>query len=178
MFYARLDQLCKEAGTSVAAVAEDVLHVSSGAPTFWKKGASPKASIVAVAARHFGVSADYLLGLTTEKRALSGARALDEEESRLVDALRAATEPVRKAALGMAFSALETHARAPKNPRRPRRPGGRRSARSRPRRPGRITPNAPTKAWKAGPRRVRPSPRRRRTSAAFWFRSSTPASST
>lgn len=108
MFYARLEKLCKEAGTSVAAVAEDVLHVSSGAPTGWKKGVSPKASIVAIAARHFGVSADYLLGLTTDKRALDGARALDEGESRLVDALRSAPEPVRRTVLRMAASALDS----------------------------------------------------------------------
>lgn len=146
MFYARLDQLCKEAGTSVAAVAEDVLHVSSGAPTFWKKGASPKASIVAVAARHFGVSADYLLGLTTEKRALSGARALDEEESRLVDALRAAPEPVRKAALGMAFSALETHARAPEEPAQAA-PTRRAAVRAFP--PAKARPHKPERAYKS-----------------------------
>ena len=113
MFYARLDQLCKEAGTSVAAVAEDVLHVSSGAPTFWKKGASPKAAIVAIAARHFGVSADFLLGLTTEKRTLDGARSLNEDETRLVDALRAAPEPLRQAALGMAASALGSQSPVP-----------------------------------------------------------------
>jgi SOS-response transcriptional repressor LexA len=108
VFYARLEQLCKEAGTSVAAVAEDVLHVSSGAPTGWKKGVSPKASIVAIAARHFGVTADYLLGLTTDMRALDGARALDEGESRLVDALRAAPEPVRRTVLRMASTALDS----------------------------------------------------------------------
>lgn len=115
MFYARLVELCKESGTSVAAVAEDVLHVSSGAPTFWKKGASPKAAIVAIAARHFGVSADFLLGLTTEKRALD-ARSLDEDESRLVDALRAAPETVRQAVLGMAASALESQNLDPGDP--------------------------------------------------------------
>lgn len=113
MFYARLVELCKEAGTSVAAVAEDVLHVSSGAPTFWKKGASPKASIVMIAARHFGVSADYLLGLTSEKRTLNSARSLDEDESRLVDALRAAPDSIRQAVLGMASSALESQNPAP-----------------------------------------------------------------
>jgi len=116
LFYARLVELCKEAGTSVAAVAEDVLHVSSGAPTFWKRGASPKAAIVAIAARHFGVSADYLLGLTTEKRALDGARSLDEDESRLVDALRAAPEAVRQAVFGMAASALQPQGHAPGEP--------------------------------------------------------------
>ncbi len=116
MFYARLDQLCRESGTSVAAVAENVLHVSSGAPTFWKKGASPKAAIVAIAARHFGVSADFLLGLTTEKRALDNARSLDEDESRLVDALRSAPEAVRQAVFGMASSALESERPAPGDP--------------------------------------------------------------
>ncbi len=107
MFYARLEQLCKESGTSVAEVAETVLHVSSGAPTGWKKGASPKEATVTAAARHFQVSADFLLGLTQEKRAL-GIAGLNEAESHLVDALRAAPEPVRQAVLRMAASALSS----------------------------------------------------------------------
>lgn len=107
MFYARLEQLCKEAGTSVAEVADTVLHVSSGVPTGWKKGASPKAATVAAAARHFQVSADFLLGLTQEKRPL-GIAGLEEAESRLMEALRAAPEPVRQAVLRMAASALSS----------------------------------------------------------------------
>ena len=106
MFYTRLEQLCRENNTSVAEVAETVLHVSSGTPTGWKKGASPRASLVAIAARHFNVSADYLLGLTTEKRAETGARSLDGNEARLVDALRTAPEAARRAAMEMALSAL------------------------------------------------------------------------
>ncbi len=116
MFYARLEQLCKESGTSVAEVAETVLHVSSGAPTGWKKGASPKAATVAAAARYFRVSADFLLGLTSEKRALTGARALDEEEASLVDALRAAPAPARRAVLRMAAAALEVDMALPAAP--------------------------------------------------------------
>ena len=153
MFYARLVELCKEAGTSVAAVAEDVLHVSSGAPTFWKKGASPKASIVAIAARHFGVSADYLLGLTSEKRTLNSARSLDEDESRLVDALRAAPDSIRQAVLGMASSALESQTPAPMDSLKA---GGLSSADSASRRssirpfpPAKIQPQKSSRAWKS-----------------------------
>ena len=120
MFYTRLEQLCRENNTSVAEVAETVLHVSSGAPTGWKKGASPRASLVAIAARHFNVSADYLLGLTTEKRAETGARSLDGNEARLVDALRTAPEAARQAAMEMALSALaEPAPRAVERPIRP-----------------------------------------------------------
>lgn len=108
MFYARLEQLCRENNTSVAEVAETVLHVSSGTPTGWKKGASPRASLVAIAARHFNVSADYLLGLTSERRGEAGARSLDPDEARLVDALRAAPEASRRAAINLALSALES----------------------------------------------------------------------
>ena len=108
MFYVRLDQLCREAGVSVAMVAETVLHVSSGTPTGWKKGASPKAATVEIAARYFGVSADYLLGLTSEKKALPCARALDEGETQLIDALRTAPEDVRRAVMRMAASALDS----------------------------------------------------------------------
>ena len=120
MFYTRLEQLCRENNTSVAEVAETVLHVSSGAPTGWKKGASPRASLVAIAARHFNVSVDYLLGLTTEKRAETGARSLDGNEARLVDALRTAPEAARQAAMEMALSALAEP--APRTVERPIRP--------------------------------------------------------
>jgi SOS-response transcriptional repressor LexA len=106
VFYARLEQLCRENNTSVAEVAETVLHVSSGTPTGWKKGASPRASLVAIAARHFNVSADYLLGLTSERRGEVGARSLDPDEAHLVDALRAAPEASRRAAMNLALSAL------------------------------------------------------------------------
>jgi SOS-response transcriptional repressor LexA len=152
VFYARLVELCKESGTSVAAVAEDVLHVSSGAPTFWKKGASPKAAIVAIAARHFGVSADFLLGLTTEKRALDNARSLDEDESRLVDALRAAPETVRQAVLGMAASALESQGLALGDPSQTQCPASG-SAHPAPRR-AEIRPFPPAKAQQKKPVRA------------------------
>lgn len=165
MFYARLVELCKESGTSVAAVAEDVLHVSSGAPTFWKRGASPKAAIVAIAARHFGVSADFLLGLTTEKRALDSARSLDEDESRLVDALRTAPETVRQAVLGMAASALESESLTPGDPSQANAPTPRglsladgpalgepahapRRAEIRPFPPAKVQPKKPARAYK------------------------------
>ena len=145
MFYARLEQLCRENNTSVAEVAETVLHVSSGTPTGWKKGASPRASLVAIAARHFNVSADYLLGLTTERHAETGARALDSDEARLVDALRTAPEISRRAAMKLALSALEELA-----PRAAERP----AAEAAPA-PGRVRPfpvrpsrEKPGRAWK------------------------------
>jgi hypothetical protein len=61
VFYARLEQLCRESGTSVAEVAETVLHVTQRRADGLEEGASPKAATVAAAARHFRVSADYLL---------------------------------------------------------------------------------------------------------------------
>lgn len=64
MFYERLSQLCRLHGTNITEVAVTELHVTSAAPSAWKKGATPRADVVARAAQHFGVSADYLLGLT------------------------------------------------------------------------------------------------------------------
>lgn len=64
MFYERLSLLCRLHGTNITEVAVTELHVTSAAPSAWKKGATPRADVVTHAAQHFGVSADYLLGLT------------------------------------------------------------------------------------------------------------------
>lgn len=64
MFYDRLVTLCRLHGTNITEVAVTHLNVASSAPSSWKKGASPRSDVVIRAAEHFGVSTDYLLGLT------------------------------------------------------------------------------------------------------------------
>lgn len=109
MFYKRLNELCLENATSVAAVADKVLHVSSGTPTGWKNGTPPKASTVIDAAKYFNVSSDYLLGLSDDRRRVSqDVYVLDKEEAVLVTDLRKVAAPVRSAVLRMATSALST----------------------------------------------------------------------
>ena len=41
MFYSRLNQLCKQHGTTITVVTSTVLDVASSAATNWKRGASP-----------------------------------------------------------------------------------------------------------------------------------------
>ena len=64
MFYSRLNQLCKQHGTTITVVTSTVLDVASSAATNWKRGTSPRSDTVIKAANHFGVTTDYLLGLS------------------------------------------------------------------------------------------------------------------
>ena len=63
MFHERLDALCKSKGISITDFSVNKLGVSNSAATSWKKGAIPRSDIVIKAAKYFGVSTDYLLGL-------------------------------------------------------------------------------------------------------------------
>jgi len=107
VFYDRLSSLCEAAGTNITRVAEEVLKVSNATPTNWKKGVSPKASIIEDAAKYFRVSADYLLGLSDDPSPIKAdMRKLDAEETLLIDKLRRADPPLRAAVLRMADAAL------------------------------------------------------------------------
>lgn len=64
MFYERLNQLCRQHGTTITELARTQLEVASSAATNWKRGASPRSDVVIRAAEYFSVSTDYLLGLT------------------------------------------------------------------------------------------------------------------
>lgn len=66
MFYERLTEVCKKANTTVTSFVMDILHSSASTASNWKKGTSPNSQAVVIAAKHFGVSADYLLGLTDD----------------------------------------------------------------------------------------------------------------
>lgn len=60
-FYDRVVELCKNRGTSPAALAR-AIGLSNSATTYWKRGAVPKGDTLQKVADYFGVSVDYLLG--------------------------------------------------------------------------------------------------------------------
>lgn len=60
MFYENLQELCKENGTSVTVLMK-TLGLSTGLPTFWKKGSVPKSDTLQKIADFFNVTTDYLL---------------------------------------------------------------------------------------------------------------------
>lgn len=66
MFYERLTALCKQHNTSVSVFVRDVLKLNSSSATGWKRGSSPRADVILETARYFGVSTDYLLGVTDD----------------------------------------------------------------------------------------------------------------
>lgn len=98
MFYDRLVALCRMNGTNITEVAVTHLHVASSAPAGWKKGASPRSDVVIRAAEYFGVTADYLLGLTDVPTPLTATEVSPEVQAAAVK-LSAASDIARKAAV-------------------------------------------------------------------------------
>lgn len=97
MFYERLNLLCEHSGTTITAFVKS-LGVSGSAATSWKKGTMPNARIVVLSANHFGVSADYLLGITDDPRpysSLDSERALTYDEETLIENLRSQPRETR-----------------------------------------------------------------------------------
>lgn len=64
-FYKRLRDLCEERNMTVNELVR-ILDLSSGSPTAWKSGATPRRATVQKIADYFHVSADYLLGNVSE----------------------------------------------------------------------------------------------------------------
>ncbi|MEH2939054.1 helix-turn-helix domain-containing protein [Lawsonibacter sp. JLR.KK007] len=63
MFYEQFLVLCQKNGTSPAAVAR-ALGLGNSTTTVWKKGSIPKGDTLQKLADYFGVSVDYLLGIS------------------------------------------------------------------------------------------------------------------
>lgn len=63
MFYTNLQALCQQKQITPAVVARD-LRLSSGLPTFWKKGSIPKPDTLQKIADYFGVTVNDLLSDT------------------------------------------------------------------------------------------------------------------
>ena len=66
MFWERLVELCHEKGTTPTAVVKQ-LGIGAGSVTKWKKGSSPRGTTLLKLSEYFGVSADYLLGISNNK---------------------------------------------------------------------------------------------------------------
>lgn len=85
-FYERYEQLCSERGMKPQTQEIlDILGVTSPTISGWKKGSSPKIEAVCCLARYFGVSTDYLMGLSELR---SPAMALTDEERLLLNSYR------------------------------------------------------------------------------------------
>lgn len=85
MFYERLQELCKERGTSVSKMLGD-LGLSTGSTGNWKKGQLPKGDILLKISQYLDTSIDYII-LGEYKTDLT------DEEKQLVDLYR--TTPKR-----------------------------------------------------------------------------------
>lgn len=107
VFYERLSQLCKLNGTSVTEVACTYLGVASSAATNWRRGASPRSDIVIRAAKHFGVTADYLLGLTDAPTPTSAMDGADPVLRQASDLLRCASGTARSVAIAAMKAVIE-----------------------------------------------------------------------
>lgn len=90
-FYERYEQLCAERNMKPQTPEiQEVMGVTSGSISGWKKGASPKVEVICRLAEYFNVTADYLLGLS-EVRNSKMVPTLTEQERLLLDAYRVAT---------------------------------------------------------------------------------------
>jgi len=107
MFYERLNHLSEKNGMSVSRVSMEILKCGNSTASGWKKGSQPNAAVVAKAAEYFGVSADYLLGLIDEPKPIHAEYALNQEETELIERLRACDEKTRRRAINCALAAME-----------------------------------------------------------------------
>lgn len=75
MFYERFQVLCHERGLSVSA-AMNILGVSSGNMTHWRKGRLPKGDTLRRMAKFFDVPVDTLIGSKQESLAVQQEKLL------------------------------------------------------------------------------------------------------
>ena len=105
MFHERLDALCKSRGISITDFSVNKLGVSNSAATSWKKGAIPRSDIVIKAAKYFGVSTDYLLGLD-DVPSRRQQEAPTPAEAEMLSEFRASTPTARALAWASAHAVL------------------------------------------------------------------------
>lgn len=98
MFIDVIESLCKANNTSVTAVCKE-LGISTSKPTAWRNGSTPNAKFVILFAEYFGVTTDYLLGVSSmpvsnDKKALIEFINLlpDEKASAVLQLIRSAIE--------------------------------------------------------------------------------------
>ena len=102
MFYERLQVLCKERNLSVSA-ALNILGVSSGNMTYWRKGRLPKGDTLRRMAKFFDVPVDTLIGSKQESLAVQQEKLLllfesvpQEKREELLDRFAEMTEQVKE----------------------------------------------------------------------------------
>lgn len=105
VFHSRLSSLCKEHGMTITQFTKDVLHLSSSAPTYWKRGAVPGSDILYQTAEYFHVSTDYLLGLD-DVPSRRQQEAPTPAETEMLSAFRSASPFARAIAWASAHAAL------------------------------------------------------------------------
>ena len=64
-FYEKYQILCREIGKSTSFVA-NAIGLNNSSVTCWKRGSQPKAETIKKLSEYFGVSVDYLIGLTDD----------------------------------------------------------------------------------------------------------------
>lgn len=91
IFYERFEGLCKETGIKPQNPQMlEIMGVSSPAVSQWKnRNSIPKGDVLSKLSKHFGVSVDYLLGLTDVRSVRNNA--LSDHEQILIDTFRNAS---------------------------------------------------------------------------------------
>lgn len=88
-FYERYVELCTERGLKPQnPEMQHITGVSSGAISGWKKGSDPKIEVLMRLSEYFGVTTDYLLGLSEVRKSIP-AISLSDMEQLLIDTFRA-----------------------------------------------------------------------------------------
>lgn len=106
LFHARLSELCKANKTSITRFTEEVLDISTSAPTGWKNGAYPSSEVIGIAAEHFCVTTDYLYGY--DDQPVRHSLSLSNEEIDILRMLRDADPAVRELLLASLRAGLAT----------------------------------------------------------------------
>ena len=91
MFWEKIVELCNSNGTSPTALCEK-LGYSNATATKWKKGAIPRSTTIQRIAAYFGVTSDYLLGKTEERKKPSPEPVLTEREKAILEIFRSLPE--------------------------------------------------------------------------------------
>lgn len=109
LFHSRLSAVCRSRATTITTFARDVLGLSTSVPTNWKNGTVPGADAVYKSCEYFGVTADYLLGLSASPARVTAAE-LTQEELDCLALLRGADPDARPIAVAAMRAVLEASA--------------------------------------------------------------------
>ena len=105
-FYERYETLCTERGMKPQTQEIlDILGVTSPTISGWKKGSSPKMEAVCCLARYFGVTTDYLMGLSELR---TPGMVLTEEELLLLNTYRNSSTQGRFRIIQVCMNEMDT----------------------------------------------------------------------